>query len=104
MENPTSHVIDAQSTAGAVALPFKITLTTGAFLENRKRKMAPSRDHFGPEFVRSLHRPRALSEARGWLADRHAASHPSVFVIQNPTSQRQDTAAQLGGIATSIDY
>ena len=61
---------------GAFVLILAIVIAVSAFLESRRKKPAPFRDYFGPEYDRDLLQQGAFSETEDWLADRHARFAP----------------------------
>ena len=69
---------------GAFFVILALVIAASAFLDSRRRKPAPFRDYFGPEYDRDLLQQSAFSETEDWLADRHARFAP--FRLRDPAA------------------
>ena len=72
---------------GAFVVILAIVIAVSAFLESRRKKPAPFRDYFGPEYDRDLLQQGAFSETEDWLADRHARFAP--FRLRDPAANER---------------
>jgi hypothetical protein len=85
-ENAMFHLTNAML-IGAFVVILAIVIAVSAFLESRRKKPAPFRDYFGPEYDRDLLQQGAFSETEDWLADRHARFAP--FRLRDPAANER---------------
>jgi hypothetical protein len=83
------HFTYAIPFVAAVFLILGVGLAVRAYLRNRREKVAPFRDYFGPEYDHDLLQQSAFSEAEDWRADPQTRFAP--FRLRDPETSRRRT-------------